>query len=283
MVLNLKKSNEAKNAFESMFTQTSETAMDIAISDLIEIENQPFDPYTKEKLSELSEDISRNGLFSPLIVRPVKNGKYVILSGRNRKRACEQLDYKTVKCYVKNISDTEADLILLNSNLLQRELKPSEKARAYAMKHKILKEHKALKQVEDVSDRTLQRYVYIGNHLLPEIFSYWDNGTLGLNVVYIIASLPDNTQKTVLEALDNDIKLTPYLLSKMKNQYSFTLEDVLKTIQEEKAKKRHDVVTQPHLVDTTMTKLVSKPFPIDINLEDLRKVIEFLVDEKIIV
>ena len=102
--------------------------------------DQPFLPYSDDALDELQQSISLNGIINPLIVRPGSNGKYIILSGRNRYRAAKKLGMRSVPAIVKeNISDDEAAQILLDSNLKQRhDLRYSEKAYAYRMETEIL-------------------------------------------------------------------------------------------------------------------------------------------------
>ena len=102
--------------------------------------DQPFLPYSDDALDELQQSISLNGIINPLVVREGKNGKYIILSGRNRYRAAKKLGMRSVPAIVKeNISDDEALQILLDSNLKQRhDLKYSEKAYAYRMETEIL-------------------------------------------------------------------------------------------------------------------------------------------------
>ncbi|QNK41530.1 ParB/RepB/Spo0J family partition protein [Caproicibacter fermentans] len=96
------------------------------------IKDQPFRPYSSERLAELAEDIKANGQISPCTVRK-KDEKYIILAGRNRKKACQIAGVK-VSCIVIECDDPTANLILVNSNLNQRqELLPSEKAFAYKL------------------------------------------------------------------------------------------------------------------------------------------------------
>lgn len=101
---------------------------------------QPFLEYSPETLYELVESIKEHGIINPVTVREAKNGKYEILSGRNRVRAAKKLGIRSVPAIIKeNISDDEAALIMLDSNLRQRQsLKYSEKAYAYRMQTEIL-------------------------------------------------------------------------------------------------------------------------------------------------
>lgn len=105
----------------------------ITIDLLDEIKDQPFRAYTNEKLEELAKDIQQNGLLSPLIVRKI-NDRFQILAGRNRYNACKLINAKEIMCKVLDIDDNQANLILVNSNLNQRQqLLPSEKAFAYKL------------------------------------------------------------------------------------------------------------------------------------------------------
>ncbi len=101
---------------------------------------QPFLEYSPETLYELVESIKEHGIINPVTVREAKNGKYEILSGRNRVRAAKKLGIRSVPAIIKeNISDDEAALIMLDSNLRQRQgLRYSEKAYAYRMEMEIL-------------------------------------------------------------------------------------------------------------------------------------------------
>lgn len=111
----------------------------ISLEKLIPYDNQPFRPYSPAKLKELAEDIKMNGILSPLIVRPLL-GKYQILAGHNRANAAKIAGLETAPCIIKNVDDDTAKLILVNTNLNQRdELLPSEKAFAYKLQLEALK------------------------------------------------------------------------------------------------------------------------------------------------
>ena len=106
----------------------------LPIKNLVPYEGQPFKPYTQEKLISLAEDIRDNGLINPIIVRPIGKEQYQILAGHNRVNACRMLGMDEVSSIIKDVDNNQAALIMLNSNLNQRdELRPSEKAFAYRM------------------------------------------------------------------------------------------------------------------------------------------------------
>ncbi len=125
--------------FAKMFGSAPGDVREIEISKLIPFEGQPFKPYSEAKLRELAENISLHGVLSPLIVRPFENA-YQILAGHNRAAAAKLSGLEVVPCIVMEVDDNTAQLIMLNTNLNQRDkLLPSEKAFAYKMQLEAMK------------------------------------------------------------------------------------------------------------------------------------------------
>ena len=99
---------------------------------LITLDDQDYSAYTQEKLQQLAESIKSNGQFAPCLVRRMPDGSLVVLAGRNRRNACK-LAGVDVACIIKEYTDAEAEIVLNESNLIQREqLSLREKARGYA-------------------------------------------------------------------------------------------------------------------------------------------------------
>lgn len=137
-----------EESFAEMFGDSGETVLvkQLKLNDLAPYPDQPFRPYSREKLELLAEDIQQNGILSPVIVRPMppdmehRYNYYQILSGHNRVAAAQLLQMETVPAIVKEADDDLAQLILVNTNLNQRdELLPSEKAFAYRMQMDAMK------------------------------------------------------------------------------------------------------------------------------------------------
>ena len=129
-------------AFNMMFSVTAKQGeiQELPIDRLIPFEGQPFRSYSLDKLKELAEDIKDNGILSPVIVRPYV-GRYQILAGHNRTNAAKLAGLAAVPCIVKDVDDNTAKLIVVNTNLNQREeLLPSEKAFAYKMQMDAMKQ-----------------------------------------------------------------------------------------------------------------------------------------------
>lgn len=201
-------------------------------------ESQPFRLYTKEEFDEMVESVRRRGIITPLHVRPIGR-RFQILAGHNRCAAAKALGLRTVPALVADVDDAEATLIMIDSNLKQRQkLTPSEKAKAYKMMLE------AMKRQGQRSDRTSQtstqvvsksrtdeeigqqngdsreqvrRYIRL-NSLIPELLEMVDNTQLKFVSAVELSYLPVETQQMVLDELrDGKKKLTT---AKAKNLHS---------------------------------------------------------------
>lgn len=168
---------------------------------LIEIENQPFRLYSPEKLQELAEDIRLNGQISPCIVRK-KDGQYIVLAGRNRKRACAIVGLK-VDCIVIECDDATANLIVVNSNMLQRlELLPSEKAFGYKLQKESYEAKGQKKSTAAVAEQNsenvklVQRYIKLTD-LNKDLLRMVDEGQLPVTVGVELSYLQPHNMEAV--------------------------------------------------------------------------------------
>ena len=107
---------------------------DIPISEIDEFPDHPFKVLMNEDMEQLVESVKRNGVMTPAIVRPKEDGRYELISGHRRKKACELAGLETLKCEVKELTRDEAIIIMVESNLQRSVILPSEKAFAYKMR-----------------------------------------------------------------------------------------------------------------------------------------------------
>lgn len=114
--------------------KTDGKVVEIAIDQLYSFHSHPFRVLDDEKMQETVESVREHGIISPLLVRPGKESGYEIISGHRRKRACELLGFKTVPCFIRKMTDEEATVAMVDSNIQREELLYSEKAYAYKMK-----------------------------------------------------------------------------------------------------------------------------------------------------
>ena len=166
----------------------------IDISLIDDFKEHPFKVIENDELKSLEESIQNSGVLSPVIVRPKDDGRYEMISGHRRKFACNKLGIETIPCLVKNLTDDEATIFMVDSNLQREKLLPSEKAFAYKMKYEALK-HQGTSLPQDTtlrpvgtklrsasilaeevneSARQIQRYIRLTN-LIPELLEMVDN------------------------------------------------------------------------------------------------------------
>lgn len=111
-----------------------EKVVEVAIEKLYPFNDHPFKVLDDEKMQETVESIREHGVICPLIVRPGKEDGYEIIAGHRRKRACELLGLETIPCFIRDLTDEEATITMVDSNIQREELLYSEKAYAYKMK-----------------------------------------------------------------------------------------------------------------------------------------------------
>ncbi len=129
------------SSFDDLFQvgDAGEKVREIAIYELSSFKNHPFKVSDDEKMQDMVQSIQEYGVLNPLLVRPKKTGGYELISGHRRKHACEKAGIKTVPCIVRELSDEEAVILMVDSNIQREELLYSEKAFAYKMKLEAMK------------------------------------------------------------------------------------------------------------------------------------------------
>ena len=122
-------SNQAQRDYEK-----AEKVEEIDISKIKDFPNHPFKVQDDDKMDEMVKSVKQYGVILPVIVRPKEDGTYEMISGHRRKRACEIAGINQIRCIVKDLSDDEAVILMVDSNIQREEILPSEKAFAYKMK-----------------------------------------------------------------------------------------------------------------------------------------------------
>lgn len=112
---------------------------DIPISEIDEFPDHPFKVFMDEDMEQLVDSIRRNGVMTPATVRLKEDGRYELISGHRRKKACELAGLETLKCEVKELTRDEAIIVMVESNLQRSVILPSEKAFAYKMRLEAMK------------------------------------------------------------------------------------------------------------------------------------------------
>lgn len=198
-----------------------EHVKDVEISELRPFKNHPFRVVDDEKMQETVESIREYGILNPVLARPVQPHGYEIVAGHRRKRACEILGHKKIPCIIREMSDEEATITMVDSNIQRDRLLFSEKAFAYRMKLEAIKQqgkrndltcgqigHRSdgTKSVAVIaeemgeSQKQVQRYIRL-TYLDKQLLEYVDGKHIPFNAGVELSYLTDGLQKTLLDVI----------------------------------------------------------------------------------
>ena len=259
--------------------------IEMDINRLRDFKNHPFKVTADISMVELKESIQKFGILNPLIVRPVIEGYYEIISGHRRRYAAKQLGYTKVPVIIKVMRTDEAIVAMVDSNLQREFITPSEKARAYKMKYDVLRKKKNVyccgrvvhktkgkRTVEILAEqygesaKQIQRYLKL-NDLIPDLLAKVDDDKLSFSAAIEIAFLKEEEQQWFLEAM-TFAQSTPSLsqaqrikrLSQEKKLTKDEIKDILAEI------KREDVSRV-----TFKTEQLRRFFPKDYTIEMMKR------------
>ena len=195
-----------------------ENVRDIAIAEISDFPNHPFKVKTDEKMLEMVESVKEHGVLMPALVRPKPEGGYEMVAGHRRKMASELALKENMPCLVRNLSDDEAVLIMVDSNLQREEVLPSEKAFAYKMKLEAMKRQgrrtdltsvpvepkfrsnaELAKNSED-SITQIKRYIRLTELVLP-ILDMVDEGKIAMRPAVELSYLSKEQQEQLYDAM----------------------------------------------------------------------------------
>ena len=269
---------------------------DIPISEIDEFPDHPFKVLIDEDMEQLVESIKRNGVMTPATVRLKEDGRYELISGHRRKKACELAGLETLKCEVKELTRDEAIIVMVESNLQRSVILPSEKAFAYKMRLEAMNRQAGRPSKDNltpmVSDldttRTneklgkevgesreqIRRYIRL-TELVPEILQMVDERQIAFRPAVEISYLTEEQQYTLLEAMEyNDA--TPSLAQAIKmkkyNQDGKLTSEVIQSIMEEEKPNQKE---KPAFRDERITKLIPKTVPRGQETDFVVKALEF--------
>lgn len=221
---------------------------ELPLSELTPFKNHPFKVKNDAEMAELMKSIADAGVLSPALARPKEGGGYELISGHRRLAACKALGMDTMPVIVRKLTDEEAVITMVDSNLQREHILPSEKAFAYKMKLDALKHQgKSSGQLgqkwsrDELSDtdsgRQIQRYIRLTN-LIPEILQMVDDARIALTPAVELSYLQPSEQGMLFSIMDCD-EVTPSLsqaqrLRRMSEEQRFTDSAVLQLMSEVK-------------------------------------------------
>lgn len=203
--------------------QKLEKVEKIAVSSISNFPNHPYQVKDNEEMEDFVENIKQKGVIHPVIVRPKEDGTYEMISGHRRKRACELAGIKEIPAIVRDMSDEDAIIYMVDSNKQREKILPSEKAFAYKMKLEAMKrqagrpkKENSVPTAQDFKGKTsreilgeemgesqdqVRRYIRL-TELIPELLQLVDDEKMKLRPAVEISYLTKSEQEYVFEAME---------------------------------------------------------------------------------
>ena len=276
------------NSFDDLFgssemqTAGSEQIINAPLAELHDFKNHPFRVVDDEKMEETTESIRQYGVLVPGIARPRTGGGYELIAGHRRKRGSQRAGKSEMPVIVRNYSDDEATIIMVDSNIQREDILPSEKAKAYKMKYEAMK-HQGKKSGKNTLDevgktagesaKTVQRYIYLAR-LSDVLLDMVDKKKIGIVQGVELSFLTKQQQEWVQVVLEETgVTISTAQASKLKEHGKsdeLTLPMVRLILTEMKPRERKV---------TIKADKISRYFPEDYSNEQIENVIYQLLDE----
>ena len=253
---------------------------DIPLELIDDFPDHPFKVRDDEDMMQLVESVKERGVITPATVRQKEDGRYELVSGHRRKRACELAGFETLRSEIVDLNSDEATILMVESNFQRSEILPSEKAFAYKMRLEAMKRQAGRPRKENVSPvgtnlRTdeqiaqetgdsrnqIHRYVRLTN-LVPELLEFVDEGRIKMRPAVELSYLDEDCQRDVVDEIDlNDA--TPshdqtIRMRKLFNEGNLTTEAIHAVMSEEKPNQKEKIVLRGDRV----RQLIPKNIPV---------------------
>ena len=264
---------------------------DIPLELIDDFPDHPFKVRDDEDMQQLVESIKERGVITPATVRQKEDGRYELVSGHRRKRACELAGFETLRSEIVDLNRDEATILMVESNFQRSEILPSEKAFAYKMRLEAMKRQGertdltsrpvgnklSVTQVADEvgdSERQIHRYVRLTN-LVPELLEFVDEGRIKMRPAVELSYLDEDCQRDVVDEIDlNDA--TPshdqtIRMRKLFNEGNLTTEAIHAVMSEEKPNQKEKIVLRGDRV----RQLIPKNIPVSQTEDFVCKALEY--------
>ena len=253
------------------------------MTEIDDFPDHPFKVRDDEDMAQLIESIKERGVITPATVRQKEDGRYELISGHRRKRACELAGFDTLRCEVVDLNRDEATILMVESNCQRSQILPSEKAYAYKMRLEAMKRQAGRPSKENGvpvghdslvgksrellaaegqdSNTQIQRYIRLTN-LVPELLEYVDEGRIKMRPAVELSFLDEDSQRDVVDEIDlNDATPSHDQTIRMRKFFEegkLTTEAIQAIMSEEKPNQREKIVLRGDRV----RQLIPKNIPI---------------------
>ena len=251
---------------------------DIPLELIDDFPDHPFKVRDDEDMMQLVESVKERGVITPATVRQKEDGRYELISGHRRKRACELAGFETLRSEIVDLNRDEATILMVERNFQRSEILPSEKAFAYKMRLEAMKRQGFRSDltsdpvgqkfsVEKIADNSndsktqIQRYIRLTN-LVPELLEFVDEGRIKMRPAVELSYLDEDCQRDVVDEIDlNDA--TPshdqtIRMRKLFNEGNLTTEAIHAVMSEEKPNQKEKIVLRGDRV----RQLIPKNIPV---------------------
>lgn len=264
-------------------------SMEVPLSELYNFKNHPFKVEDDEKMEELVESIKQNGVLSPALVRSREKGGYELISGHRRKHAAELAGIEQIPVIVKQLTDDESIIIMVDSNIQREEILPSEKAFAFKMKHDAILHrgksfghdvqkwsHEQVGESNGISGRQVQRYMRL-TELIPELLDLIDEKKLqlvcGVEISYLDKQIQEWIMNWILRSCTSYPKLEQIVNLRRQAEKEILTQSLVEYIMNENMEKQ--VATKIILSE----KKLYTYFPVGYSTKDIEQIIYTLLEK----
>jgi len=282
---------------ELLGVANEESAMDLEVAKIRPFKNHPFKVVDDEKMQDLMESIRINGILSPVLVRPIGNDTYEMVSGHRRMHAAMLLGMHAIPAIIREMTDDEAVVKMVDSNIQREELLPSEKAFAYRMKLEAMKRQAGRPSkensdqngqnfsgkisrdllAEEVGESSQQVHRYIRlTELIPELLDYVDRKRIQFTSAVEISYIDKEVQKWLYEYIKDNGSIRQNQVALLRTHMqsgAMTQEKMIMILNDSQPGKA------PSSKLTFTEKKLREYFPSDYSVADMRGVIENLLME----
>ena len=231
-------------------------AMQLPIQKLRPFENHPFQVKDDDEMNQLVWSVLTQGVLTPLVVRPLENDEYEVISGHRRLYACQKAGIEMVPALIYALDRDAAAIALVDSNLHREKILPSEKAFAYKLKMDALSHQGASRQLGEKwsvsqlseagtdSERQIHRYIRL-TELIPQILSMVDAGRIALTPAVELSYLTGQEQQDLLETMESE-DCTPSLsqavqMKKLSQSGELNMDRIFEILREPKANQQEKI------------------------------------------
>ena len=279
---------------ELLGVPTGDPVTDILVEKIYPFEGHPFKVVDDEKMEELVESIEHNGVLTPVIVRPDDEGGYEMISGHRRLFAAKKVGLLVIPATIKEMTDDDAVIAMVDSNIQREEILPSEKAFAYRMRYEAmrrktgrpsknssqietnLRADEALAEQVGESRAQVQRFIRL-TEVIPELLDLIDRGNIAVMTGVDISDLDEKIQNWLYEYIKDNGVIKSYQISALRDEMNMvdniTREDVFRVLNDYLPGRK------PSMRLNFTSNQLRKYFPAYYTAQEAKSVIEKLLEQ----